>query len=497
MITTKARNLIGGNWHDSSQQFKSMNPACTKEIIGTAPIADSNQVHQAVQAARDAFEIWRDLGWVQRAQYIDKLAQLIKRDLEEIGVLVTRECGKPINEGRADAVEALHMTQYAASLGRFPTGLTVSSEVPEKDAYILRKPKGVVACISPWNFPIAIPMWEMMPSLVAGNTVVFKPAEQTSICGHKLAELFLEAGFPDGVINVVHGPGEITGDAMVKHQDVDVVIFTGSLATGKMIQQTAAKDLYKFATTEMGGKNAVIVLDDADLKMASNIAVLSCFKTTGQRCVSAGRLIVDQKIEPKFTEMFLEKTKRIQIGDGLDENTFMGPLINQEGVEKWHRHNNKAIEEGAEVLLHGKELKTGKYADGYFVEPFVYRFAYQPSTFCLREQAFSPHVAIIPVNGMEEAVKVYNDTNYGLSMSVVTEDFRKWRWVRDHAEFGLGYVNLPSIGAEIHLPFGGVKASGNGHPSAEGLLDSVTHRVAFTINNSHELVMAQGLSTII
>ena len=246
---------------------------------------------------------------------------------------------------------------------------------------------------------------------------------------------------------------------------------------------------------QMGGKNAVIVLEDADLEMATNIAVLSCFKTTGQRCVSAGRLIVDKKIEPKFTEMFLEKTKRIQIGDGLDENIFMGPLINQEGVKKWHLHNGKAIEEGAEILLHGKELTTGKYTDGYFVEPFVYRLPYRPNTFCLREEAFSPHVAIIPVAGMEEAVKVYNDTHYGLSMSVVTEDFRKWRWVRDHAEFGLGYVNLPSIGAEIHLPFGGVKASGNGHPSAEGLLDSVTHRIAFTVNNSHELLMAQGLST--
>lgn len=495
MNKVKARNLIGGKWHGSSETFESINPANTKEIIGTVSIAHSEQVNQAVQAARTAFESWRDLGWVKRAQYIDRLAQLIKRDLDEIGRLVTRECGKPINEGRADAVEALHMTQYAASLGRFPIGLTVSSEVPEKDAYILRKPKGVVACISPWNFPIAIPMWEMMPSLVAGNTVVFKPAEQTPICGHKLAELFLEADFPDGVINVVHGSGEITGDAMVKHKNVDVIVFTGSFAVGKMIQQSAAKDLYKFATTEMGGKNAVIVLEDADIEMATNIAVLSCFKTTGQRCVSAGRLIVDKKIEPKFTKMFLEKTKRIQIGDGLDENIFMGPLINQEGVEKWHLHNSKAIEEGAEILLHGKELTTGKYTDGYFVEPFVYRLPYRPNTFCLREEAFSPHVAIIPVDGMEEAVRVYNDTHYGLSMSVVTEDFRKWRWVRDHAEFGLGYVNLPSIGAEIHLPFGGVKASGNGHPSAEGLLDSVTHRIAFTVNNSHELVMAQGLST--
>ncbi len=494
MNLIKARNLIKGRWEDSSQTFESLNPANTKEIIGTAPQADSKQVDAAVQAAQEAFEDWKAIGWVKRAQFIDNFAQLIKRDLEELGQLVTRECGKPINEGRADAVEALHMTQYAAGLGRLPVGFAISSEVPEKDAYILRKPKGVIACIAPWNFPVAIPMWEMMPSLVAGNTVVFKPAEQTPICGHKLAELFVEAGFPKGVVNVVHGPGETTGDAMVRHPNVNVIIFTGSLAVGKMIQQTASKELYKFTATEMGGKNAVIVLDDADLEMATNIAVLSSFKTTGQRCVSAGRLIVDKKIEPKFTDMFLEKTKRIRIGDGLDEDTFMGPLINQEGVEKWHHHNTKAIEEGAEVLLHGKKLKEGPYANGYFVEPFVYRFPYRPGTFCLRQEAFSPHVAIIPIDGMEEAVKVYNDTDYGLALAVVTEDFRKWRWVRDHAEFGLGYVNLPCIGAEIHLPFGGVKASGNGHPSAEGLLDSVTHRVAFTVNNSHKIVMAQGLS---
>ncbi len=386
------------------------------------------------------------------------------------------------------------MAQYVAGMGRMPTGFTISSEVAAKDAFILRKPKGVIACISPWNFPVAIPLWLILPSVLAGNTVVFKPSEETPICAHRLMELFHEAGFPKGVINIVHGTGKDAGDPLVKHKDVVAVLFTGSRAVGKYIQQVCAGEAYKFAATEMGGKNAVIVLEDADIDLAVNACVLSAFKTSGQRCVTSGRLIVDRKVEPEFTRRYLEKVGRIRVGDGLDENVFMGPLINEAGVEKWKFHKDKAIEEGAEVLVEGKELREGDQACGNFVSPFVYRMEHRPGTFSLREEAFSPHVAIIPVDGLEHAVDVYNDTDYGLAMAVITEDYRKWRWVRDHADYGLGYVNLPSIGAEVHLPFGGVKASGNGHPGAEGIIDSVTHRVAFTVNHAREIVMAQGLS---
>jgi len=495
MIPISAKNYINGEWTAASQEFASVNPANTQEVIGTAPLSGKSEVDQAVSAAKHAFESWRELSWVKRAEYIDNFAQLIKRDLAEISELVTRECGKPINEGRADAVEALHMAQYMAGLGRIPNGYAVSSEISAKDAFILRKPKGVIACITPWNFPSAIPLWVVLPSVLAGNTVVFKPAEQTPICGHKLMELFHEAGFPAGVINLIHGMGEDCGDPLVKHKDVSGILFTGSRAVGKYIQQVAAADLYKFVATEMGGKNATIVLEDADLDIAVNACILGAFKTSGQRCVSTSRIIIDKKVEAEFTKRYLEKVKRIKIGNGLNEDIFMGPLIERGGLEKWELHNQKAIEEGAEVLIHGQVLSDGEYANGNFVSPFVYKMDYRPNTFCLREEAFSPHVAIIPVNGMEEAVHVYNDTDYGLAMAVITEDYRKWRWVRDHADYGLGYVNLPSIGAEVHLPFGGVKASGNGHPGAEGILEAVTHRVAFTVNHSHEIVMAQGLST--
>jgi aldehyde dehydrogenase (NAD+) len=473
-----------------------LNPADRKHVVGIVPLTPREQVAEAVAAAREAFRPWREKSWVQRAEYVDNLAQLIKRDMEALSRMVTIECGKPINEGRADVVEALHMAQFMAGMGRQHVGYVASSEIPAKDAYILRKPKGVIGVITPWNFPFAIPLWGVLPAVVAGNTVVFKPSEETPVVGHRLAELFEEAGFPAGVVNVVHGTGEETGDAIVKHPDVNVVMFTGSRAVGNMIKREAvAGEVHKFVATELGGKNAVIVLEDASLDIAVNAAVLSAFKTSGQRCVSSNRLIVDRKIEPKFTEMFLDKVKRIKVGDGLHEDVFMGPLINPEGVQKWHHHNTKAMGEGGEVLHHGKELTADGLADGNFVEPFVYRFAeYKPNTFCLREEAFSPHTCVIGVDGIEEAVRVYNDTDYGLAMAVITEDYRKWRWVRDNADFGLGYVNLPSIGAEVHLPFGGVKGSGNGHPAAEGAIDYLTHRVAFTVNHADRIVLAQGLS---
>lgn len=496
MPTTHAKNYVAGAWTSTAQTFESTNPANVEEIVGTAPLSGLSEVQEAVAAAKAAFQTWRELSWIRRAELIDNLAQLMKRDTDAFGELVTRECGKPFNEGRAEVVEALHMAQYVAGLGRMPNGYTVASEIPAKDAYILRKPKGVVACVTPWNFPVAVPLWGILPALLAGNVIVFKPSEETPICGHRLAELFEEAGFPTGVVNVLHGTGEECGDALVKHPDVAVVLFTGSRAVGKHIQRVCSADLYKFAATEMGGKNATIVLDDANLDLAVNAAILGGFKTSGQRCVSSGRVIVDRKIEAEFTKRFVETAARIRIGNGLRDDVFMGPLINPEGVAKWQHHRAKAIEEGGEVLLDGAVLSDGEHAKGNFVSPFVYRFGtYRTNTFCLREEAFSPHVAIIAVDGMEEAVHVYNDTDYGLSMAVITEDFRKWRWVRDRAEYGLGYVNLPSIGAEVHLPFGGVKSSGNGHPAAEGILESVTHRVAFTVNHAEEILMAQGLGT--
>lgn len=496
MQPIEGKNYINGAWKEGSSgaRFSSTNPANTNEVIGTVPDSNAADVDEAVAAAKRSFHAWSQMSWVNRGDIIDRFAQLIKREVEEMSRLVTRECGKPINEGRADVIETLHMAQYAASLGRLPVGNIISSEISDKDAYIRRKPKGVVACITPWNFPMAIPLWEMMPSLVSGNTVVLKPSEETPLCGDFLFKLMDEAGFPPGVVNLVQGRGESAGAPLVSHPDVAVVLFTGSYSVGKIVQRQAANDAYKFVATEMGGKNALIVLDDADLNIAVPAGILSAFKTSGQRCVTSNRLIVDRKVVDAYQEKFLEMVDRIKIGNGLSEDVFMGPLINKQGIEKFLHHNAKAKEEGAQVLRDGGALNSPEHECGHFVSPFVYRMDYRPGTFCLREEAFSPHVAIIPCDGVENAVEIYNDTDYGLAMAVCTEDYRKWRYVRDHAEYGLGYVNLPSIGAEVHLPFGGVKKSGNGHPSAEGLLDSVTHRTAFTVNFGREIKMAQGLS---
>jgi aldehyde dehydrogenase (NAD+) len=492
-----ALNFIDGEWKEaaSGKRFDSQNPADAREVVGSAPLSEKADIDAAVAAAKRAFPAWAALSWVKRAEVLDNVAQLIKRDVEAMSTLVTRECGKPINEGRADVIESLHMVQYAAGLGRMPVGQIISSEVGEKDAFIRRKPKGVVGCIAPWNFPMAIPLWEMTPALVSGNTVVLKPSEETPICAHWLIKLFEEAGVPRGVINIVHGVGESAGAALSSHPDLAVILFTGSYQVGKIVQQQAASEAHKFAATEMGGKNAVIVLDDADLSIAVPAGVLSAFKTSGQRCVTSGRIIVDKKIIDKYQEQFLDMVDRIQGGNGLNPDTFMGPLINKEGITKYEHHNAKAREEGGTILREGGRLTDGELQHGHFVSPFVYRMDYRPNTFSLRQEAFSPHCALIPVDGVEQAVEVYNDTDYGLAMAVCTEDYRKWRYVRDHAEYGLGYVNLPSIGAEVHLPFGGVKNSGNGHPSAEGLMESVTHRVAFTVNHAREIVMAQGLGT--
>ncbi|QYK55248.1 MAG: aldehyde dehydrogenase family protein [Fimbriimonadaceae bacterium] len=434
-----------------------------------------------------------ELGQARRGHR--RLAQLIKRATSSLSRMVTHRVRKAHQRGPRRRSGAAWPSWPASAA--CPYGHVISSEIAAKDAYIVRKPKGVVGVITPWNFPFAIPLWGILPAVLAGNTVVFKPSEETPVVAHRLAELFLEAGFPKGVINVVHGFGEETGAALVGNPKVDVMVFTGSRAVGKHIQrEAAAQETHKFVATELGGKNAVMVLEDANLDIAVNACLLSAFKTSGQRCVSSNRLIVDRKLIDPFTEQFLDKVKRIKVGDGLEEDTFMGPLINPDGVTKWKHHNEKAREEGGEILHEGKEITEGPLANGNFVEPFVYRFReYKEGTYCLREEAFSPHTCIIGVDGLEEAVRVYNDTDYGLAMAVITEDYRKWRWVRDHADFGLGYVNLPSIGAEVHLPFGGVKNSGNGHPAAETALDYLTHRVAFTVNHAEEIVMAQGLST--
>lgn len=501
MMPMKGRLAIAGEWLPPRDDFPSNSPANLVEVVGTFPNATPEETARAVAAARDAFPAWRRTSRILRAECFDRLAQLIKRNTDALAELMARECGKNVTECRAEVVEGLHMVQYVFGVGRQGGyGEVIASEIAEKDAFVRRKPWGVVAVITPWNFPFAVPLWMLGPSLLEGNTCVFKPSEDTPAVGQRLVELFAEAGFPAGTVNLVHGDGSV-GEALVKNPGVNVVCFTGSYEVGKRIQLLSAEFPDRLVAAEMGGKNAVIVCDDARFELAVSAGILSAFKTTGQRCVSASRILVQESLIDRYAAAFADTAKRLRFGDPLDPKNFAGPMIHRGAVEKVLSYNALAKTEGAKVLLDGGETQPVPGAKGCFLAPFVYRMDRTErgvsAPRVLKEEVFGPHVALVPFKDDEEAARVANDADYGLSMAVITESYRRMRFFRDECEYGMGYVNLPCIGAEVHLPFGGVKKSGNGHPSAAALVDAVTHKTAWTVNHATEIKMAQGLTTAI
>jgi aldehyde dehydrogenase (NAD+) len=487
------RHYINGRWQPAANgQFESLNPAHIDEVVGVFPQGTASEANAAVAAARQHFPEWRRASRIRRAELFDNLAQLVKRDTDALAKLMARESGKVLGECRAEVVEGLHMIQYVFGTGRMPIGEIVASEIPEKDAFMRRKPWGVAAVITPWNFPFAVPLWMLGPSLLEGNTAVYKPSEDTPAIGQRLVELFEEAGFPPGVVNLVHGDGAV-GEALVRNPDVSIVLFTGSYEVGRRIQQLSAEHFDRIVATETGSKSAVIVCADARLDLAVTSALISAFKTSGQRCVSASRIIVAESLYDKFVERFVSQARRLHIGDPLEEGHFTGPVIHQASLEKIERYNELARQEGGKVLLDGGRMKQGNLGKGCYLSPFIYRMEHRPGIRTIREEVFGPHVAVIPFKDNDEAARIYNDTEYGLSMAVITEDYRAMRFFREECGYGMGYVNLPCIGAEVHLPFGGVKKSGNGHPSAAGLIETVTHKTAWTVNHGTEVKMAQGL----
>jgi aldehyde dehydrogenase (NAD+) len=491
----KGRHLIGGRWlAPSAEPFQSHSPARLDDVVGIFPRASAEDAARAVVAARAAYPAWRRESRIRRAELFDNLAQIVKREADRLAELMARECGKVVSECRAEVIEGLHMIQYVFGTGRWPVGDVLASEIPEKDAFMRRKPWGVVAVITPWNFPFAVPLWMLGPSLLEGNTVVFKPSEDTPAIGQRLTELFEEAGFPPGVVNLVHGDA-VAGEALVRNADVNVVLFTGSYEVGRRIQQLSAEHHDRIVACEMGSKSAVIVCEDARFDLAVTCGILSAFKTSGQRCVSAGRLLVAEKIFDRYAEQFVATARRLRIGNPLDAGNFTGPVIHRASVEKVEKYNDLAKKEGAAVLLDGGRLTQGEHARGCYLSPFIYRMEHRPGVRSIREEVFGPHLALIPFSTNDDAVRIYNDTEYGLSMAVITESFRAMRLFREECQYGMGYVNLPCIGAEVHLPFGGVKKSGNGHPSAAGLIETVTHKTAWTVNHAEEVKMAQGLTT--
>ena len=492
-------HYVDGEWTEGTgeETFESENPA-TGEALGTFQRGTPGDVERAVDAAEEAFDGWRSLSYVDRAEYLWEIFHELRERHEELGEVVTLESGKEISEGLADVTEAWHMVEWAAGNARHPHGDVVPSEIAEKDSYMRRKPRGVVGCITPWNFPVAIPFWHLAVTLVEGNTVVWKPAEQTPWCGEIIAEMFAEADVPDGVFNMVQGFGD-AGAAIVDDRRVGTVLFTGSAEVGHSIADTLGGQAGRIAACEMGGKNAIVVTEHADVELAAKCATLASFKTTGQRCVSSERLIVHEDVYDEFRERFVSMAEAVSVGDPLEEDTFMGPVVDSSQVEKFGKYNDLAREEGANVLVDRAELDPEEVPeggeDGHWVGPFVYEIDYAPDLRCIHEEVFGPHVALMSYSGgIERAVEIHDDTPYGLAGAIVTEDYRQMNYFRDHAEVGLAYANLPCIGAEVQLPFGGVKKSGNGYPSAREIIEAVTDRTAWTVNNGEDVELAQGLS---
>lgn len=502
------QNYINGKWQEGSgEKFRSVNPAHLTEVLAEGNEATSGDVLSAVVAADVAYDKWRLTPPPKREEYFYRLLvklgdpeDLGNEVIKELASLVSRECGKTLNEARADVVEGIHMIRVCAARGREPIGENIPSEFAEKLCYTERDPRGVTAVISPWNFPFAIPWWNIGPALMMGNTVVFKPAEQTALVGQRIVELCNEVGFPPGVINLVHG-GAATGESLVRNPLVRSVLFTGSYEVGRKIKLACAEDdeLDKLAVLETGSKSALIIFDDAGLLLASDATMKSAFKTTGQRCVSAGRVFVPRNMVSSFADRLMQDIEgNVREGDPLDPGTFMGPLIDQQGAGKVSLYNElvriaaRQSRKGITILMDGGEIST---APGYFAKPFVYVVhQYSAGLRPLREEVFGPHLAIIAIDDLDEAVRYYEDAPYSLALSLITPSMR-WRKVaREVRHKGMVYVNGPTIGAEVQLPFGGTRRSGTGMSSAAYMFDNVSHPVAYTVNTADTIRLAQGLT---
>ncbi len=489
---TVFKNFINGEWVDSSSglSFEDRNPANTRELIGLFPRSTAEDVDAAVRAAAEAFEPWRLTPAPRRAEILYRAAETLVSRKDDLARDMTREMGKVLTEARGDVQEAIDMTYYMAGEGRRLFGQTTPSELPNKYAMSARQPLGVCALITPWNFPMAIPSWKIMPALVCGNTVVIKPAEDTPLSTYSLVQILAEAGLPQGVVNVVNGTGPEAGAALVEHPGVAAVSFTGSSEVGRLVSVSCAPKL-RPCHLEMGGKNILIVLEDANLDLAIEGAVWGGFGTTGQRCTAASRIAVHKNVYKEFLHRFVERVKAIRVGDGLDPATGMGPCINEEQLNKVMEYVVIGKTEGAKLMTGGSRLTEGNYARGWFHEPTVFADC-TPRMRIAQEEIFGPVVAVMPIDGFEQALQVANDVPYGLSASIYTQDVNRAFVAMRDLHTGIVYVNAPTIGAEIHLPFGGTKNTGNGHREAgNAALDFYSEWKTLYIDYSNRLQRAQ------
>jgi aldehyde dehydrogenase (NAD+) len=484
-------NLIGGQWLPaaSGKTILNLNPANHADVIGAFPSSHAEDVAMAVAAAKKAFAAWRLVPAPKRAEIILRAGNLLVQNKEKYARDMTREMGKVLAETRGDVQEAIDEALYVAGEGRRLFGVTTPSELQNKFAMSVRMPVGVVGLITPWNFPMAIPSWKLFPALVAGNTCVIKPATDTPLSTYNLVQALVDAGLPPGVVNIVCGTGSAAGAALVEHPDVRAISFTGSSAVGSLVAQRAAAT-FKQVSLEMGGKNAQIVLDDANLELALDGALWGAFGTTGQRCTATSRILLQTGIAGKFTAEFVARAKKLRVGNGLDESVEVGPQVNAAQIETSRKYVEIAKSEGAELLCGGRALTDGALAHGTFFEPTIFG-GVTPAMRIAREEVFGPVVSLMEFSTFEEAIEIANAVDYGLSTSLYTRDVNRAFTAMRDLEAGITYINAPTIGAEVHLPFGGVKHTGNGHREGLGALDFFTTWKAVYVDYSDKLQRAQ------
>lgn len=486
------KNYINGKWKLSSSgdTFDNVNPANTREIIGRFQQSIAKDVNEAVEAAATALPKWKNTPAPQRGEILFRVAEMLLKRKETLAQGMTREMGKIIKETRGDVQEAIDMAYYTAGEGRRLLGETVPSELNNKFNMSVRMPVGVVAAITPWNFPIAIPSWKLIPALVCGNTVVIKPASDTPLSVYNLVKICEEAGLPPGVLNMVTGSGENVGTPLMDHPKVNLVSFTGSTDTGSIVAAHCAKQMKQYSL-EMGGKNAIIVMDDADLNLAVEGVLWGAFGTTGQRCTACSRVIVHKKVLKKFTNMFLKRTKDLKVGNGLNKKVEMGPLINEAQRQKVLNYCRIGVKEGAKLLTGGSCISGKGLSKGFFFEPTLFTDV-SPKMRIAQEEIFGPVLSVISCRNLDHAVQITNDSKFGLSSAIYTQNVNRAFKAIEKLDTGITYVNSSTIGAEIQLPFGGTKGTGNGHREAgTAALDIFTEWKSVYIDYSGTLQKAQ------
>jgi acyl-CoA reductase-like NAD-dependent aldehyde dehydrogenase len=486
------KNYINGEWVETrgGKAIENRNPANTNDLVGVFPASTAEDVAAAVDAASGAFEKWRLTPAPKRGEILYRAAELLTQRKEEFAQDMTREMGKVLEETRGDVQEAIDMTYLMAGEGRRQFGQTTPSELPNKSAMSVRTPVGVNGFITPWNFPMAIPSWKIMPALICGNTVVIKPAEDTPLSTYNLVHTMAEAGLPPGVLNIVAGKGTVVGTAILASAGTQLISFTGSTEVGRIISEACAPT-FKKCHLEMGGKNIIIVMDDANLDLAVDGAIWGGFGTSGQRCTAASRVAVHKKVYSEFVAKFTERAKSLRVGDGLDASTDMGPCVNEQQLKTVMSYVEIGKNEGAKLAAGGKRIEDGDLVRGWFHQPTVFTDCDPKMRIC-QEEIFGPVVSVIPFDTFDDALAIANGVQYGLSAAIYTRNVNNAFRAQRDLQTGIVYVNAPTIGAETHLPFGGIKNTGNGHrESGEAALDFYSEWKTIYIDYSDRLQRAQ------